>query len=535
MPPAVKLQARPAARGLAYGPLMWMSPATGTRVASNDPALERAALQDAIGKASASISALMATSEGEGADIIEFQLAMLEDESLSAPVFDSVAAGADASTAWRLALDAMVAEYEGAEEEYFRARAADLCDMRDRVLRVLSGDSTTGRLAPGTVLAGEDMPPTLFLETDWSQGGGLVLTAGSTASHVAMLARARGVPMVVGAGTADFAAHDYAIVDGTSGRIILSPSQEDLAELREEEIIRARQVAEEAAFLFKPAVTLDGIAIEVLVNVAGVGELAGIDRASCDGIGLMRTEFLFRDGAPLPGEEEQFEAYAAFLQWAGGKPVTIRTLDIGADKPLRGVTIDNETNPFLGLRGLRLSLSRPDLFRQQLRALARASALGPLKVMWPMVTTPEEFSAAETMFDAELASLRAQNIDAARPRIGMMVEVPAAAIAPELFNKAEFLSIGSNDLTQYVTAASRDSVHVAGLNDPAHPAVLKLIAQVAAYGAGSGIPVSLCGDMASEPAHLEALLRAGVRSISVAPAALARVKAAISMMHANEV
>jgi phosphotransferase system enzyme I (PtsI) len=242
----------------------------------------------------------------------------------------------------------------------------------------------------------------------------------------------------------------------------------------------------------------------------------------------MRTEFLFRDGAPLPDEEQQYQAYRKLLLWAGNKPVTIRTLDAGGDKPIGGITPESERNPFLGKRGIRLTLAQPKIFMSQLRALARAAVHGRLKVMIPMVTVPAEIAETARLVDMAVRELDAEGIANARPPIGIMVEVPAAAIAPELFAEAAFFSIGSNDLTQYVTAAARDEASVAALNDPAHPAVLKLIAAVAEFGRKRSIPVSLCGDMASEPCYLEALLIAGIKSLSVAPSAIARVKAALT-------
>ncbi len=242
----------------------------------------------------------------------------------------------------------------------------------------------------------------------------------------------------------------------------------------------------------------------------------------------MRSEFLFRDGKPLPDEEAQYRAYCRFLEWAGGKPVTIRTLDIGGDKPIRGLTPDGERNPFLGLRGVRLTLAKEDVFRTQLRALARAALHGKLKVMVPMITVASELQATAGLLDEVMAELAEAGIPAKRPPLGIMVEVPAVALAPELLSKAAFFSIGSNDLTQYVMAAARDETSVAALSDPSHPAVLKLIATVAGYGAEHGIEVSLCGDMASEPRLVPALIAAGLRRLSVSPLAIGRVKAALA-------
>ena len=228
----------------------------------------------------------------------------------------------------------------------------------------------------------------------------------------------------------------------------------------------------------------------------------------------MRTEFLFEPGAPPPDEAAQVDAYRRILEWAGERPVAIRTLDAGGDKPIPGVTLDGEANPFLGVRGVRLSLRRPGLFRTQLRALARAGAYGNLKVMLPMVTTPGELAEARAHLDKAMAELASEGLVAGRPALGIMVEVPAAALAIEHFD-AEFYSIGSNDLVQYVTACDRGNGELAALADPLNPAVLELIGRTAAHGKTTGAPVSLCGDMAADPRYVPALLDCGLEELSV--------------------
>jgi len=527
MPRMVELWGSPASPGIATGPLVRVGgPAPATRVAGA-PGQERQALKAAIRQAIAGLNALVARSGEEGGEIVAFQIAMLEDEELSRPAWTAIEAGTPADEAWRAAVDEQVADYEAGEDDYFRARAEDLRDLRDRVIAHLAGgDNTT--VPVGAVLVGEEVTPSRFLETDWTSGGGIVLTGGSPSSHVAILARARGVPMVVALGEADFVAHGAALVDGASGRVVLSPDDETVA--RFAVIVReaGERARREADYLQRPATTADGTPVAVLINVTGPDDVAGIDAATCDGIGLMRTEFLFRDGSALPDEEAQYQVYRRLLDWADGRPVTIRTLDAGGDKPIAGLTPVDEANTFLGLRGIRLSLRREDVFRPQLRALARAAVHGDLKVMWPMVTVPGELDRAAALFEDELAALTAAGIACARPRLGMMVEVPAPAIAPDLYGAAEFFSIGSNDLIQYVAAAARDNSAVAPLSGDVMPVIERLIARVASYGRERGIEVSLCGELAGEPAHIPALLRAGLRSLSVAPAALARVKAAIA-------
>jgi phosphotransferase system enzyme I (PtsI) len=273
--------------------------------------------------------------------------------------------------------------------------------------------------------------------------------------------------------------------------------------------------------------TADRVRIAVHLNIAGPSELEAIRPTVCDGIGLVRSEFLFHGAAGLPDEETQLAFYCRIVEWAEGRPVTIRTLDAGGDKPIAGLTIDGESNPFLGVRGVRLSLIRPEVFRVQLRALARAASHGALKIMLPMVTAPAELAAARALLDEELAALAASGVAARRPPLGIMVEVPATALTIEEFD-ADFFSIGSNDLTQYVTAAGRDIAAVADLADPLNPAVMRLVGMVVAHGRAHGREVSLCGDAGGDPAVIPRLLATGLRSLSVAPAALGRTKAAIA-------
>ena len=516
-----------ASDGLRMGPVRQLGRAARAERRAGSPGAEHQLLRHAIALAIDEIAALMARVEGEAQDMLAFQLAMLEDDVLSAPAFSAIESGAGAHIAWMDALNGEIAGYEASEDDYFRARAADMTDMRDRVLRHVTGEAEEAAAA-GAILAGDDIGPTAFLETDWSSGGAIALARGSTTSHVAMLARARGIPMVVGLGTAGFMAARTLIVDGGSGRVTAEPGAAEQQAYHTQLAALAESRAAAEQFRFRPARRKSGAHIEVLINVAGVEELDQIDAACCDGIGLMRSEFLFRDGAPLPDEDTQYRAYSRFLAWADGRPVTIRTLDIGGDKPVRGLTPEGESNPFLGLRGVRLTLAHEEVFRTQLRALARAAVHGPLKIMIPMVTVPEEITRTADLFEACRADLAERGVPVKAPPLGIMVEVPAVAIAPDLFRAADFLSIGSNDLTQYVTASSRDDARVAALNDPAHPAVLRLIESVARHGRETGTPVSLCGDMASEPRHIAALLAAGITSLSVAPARIAAVKAAIA-------
>ncbi len=519
-----RLAGLPASTGLAFGPAVAFRAIGATARAQGSVAEERQALADAVASALAAVLTLAASLEGEAADIVGFQAALLDDDALTEGAYAAIEQGAPAETAWRQAMAEEIAGYDTSDDAYFRARSADLIDVRDRVLRCLFGLPEPTQTPVGSVIVGEDLPPSAFLGIDWSKGGGIVLGAGSPSSHVAMLARGRGVPMVVGIGPDWQALSGTVVVDGAAGIVLTAPTLDSVAQarLRADEFGRMRTRSE--ARMTEPALTLDGTRIAVMINLAALADVAGFPVEACDGIGLTRTEFLVEQA--LHDEARQYELYAQLLRWAAGRPVTIRTLDAGGDKPIAGYTIAGESNPFLGLRGVRLSLRHPDVFRVQLRALARAAALGALKIMLPMVTAPQELEQARALLDEVVEELSAEGADCARPALGIMVEVPAAAMAVERFDAA-FFSIGSNDLTQYATAASRDGSEVAGHADVLHPGVLAMIGHVARHGAASGLEVSLCGDAGGDPRSIAALLRAGVRTLSVSPGLVAQTRATI--------
>ena len=541
------LRGRPASPGLVIGPLVRLPRVTVDDVRPKleqqgehlvireqvDPVVERAHLEDSLQRARHGLSELAAGADEMGAEILEFQLALLDDPALIEEALAQISDGVSASSAWQQVLYRQILSYEDAEDEYFRARAGDLKDVDVRVRRALGGtEDRPMPLLPGAVVVDEDLTPSSFLSLDWSLLGGVALERGSASSHVAMLARARGVPMAVNLGEAPESGEG--VLDGEAGLLVVRPdpaTREAYARRLDE---RRLAHAEESALLARPAVTATGERIEVMLNVDDPNAVSDGLLDAADGVGLFRTEFLFLGREALPDEGDQFVSYYSLLDRLRGKPCIVRTLDIGGDKALPGISLPEESNPFLGLRGLRLCLDRPELFRPQVRALLRAAVLGPLKVMLPMVATAGEFQEAREVFTSCLAELRADGAEAEMPPLGIMVETPAAAVAIDLI-PADFFSIGSNDLTQYVMAASRDAGgRVAALNNPLHPAVLRLIDQVVRHGGAIGTPVSLCGDMASDPTAVDALLRLGLRRLSVAPAALGRVKLAVSRFGAGD-
>ena len=525
------IAATAASPGLAIGVVHVLASFDGANRQAGDSKDERAALDEAVARSIEGLRTLADGSGGLARDVIGFQVSLLEDGEFLGPVRAEIDAGLAADRAWARHLAREIADYESAPTAYLRDRAADLRDLHARVAMALAGDAQRDALPENCIVIADELTPSRFLELDRSRLGAVATYSGSTASHVAMLARAHGVPMLVqlACGPDDPTPGAEAIVDADRGCLVPTPSmsvRERYARRIEERRAREREAVRHAS---RPARTRAGTPIQVLVNVDDPDGLAGVDPRHCDGIGLTRTEFLFHDGAGLPDEQRQLDCYRRLVRWAHGRPVTVRTLDAGGDKPVPGLTIEGESNPFLGLRGVRLSLSRPEVFATQLRALARAAAGGKLKVMLPMVTKPDELDETRRILSDEVRALRAAGIDAAMPRLGMMVEVPAAALTIEAFD-ADFFSIGTNDLTQYVLAAGRDSSAVADLLDPLHPAVLELIARVAAACDRTGREVSVCGEMAAQPECLRALLDGGIRAVSVPPAALAATKATVATL-----
>lgn len=520
---------RTASIGFAHGPFVRVDTETGGERIGGNLAEEALALRAAIDKASEQIADLAGTAGGEAAQILEFQVALLDDEDFIEPIFALIGEGDSADVAWRSVLDTQIADYNSAADEYLKARSSDLADLRDRVMNILRGGGGQALKIPsGAVVCADDLPPSRFLEIDWSGGGGLALLRGSPTSHVAMLARARGIPMVVQLGAIpDIGA--TALLDGEGATLELDPGAEQvrLFEKRRESHRRSRASAR--AILRRPTASWRGERIKLFINIQRVDDLEHADAQYADGIGLMRTEFLLTAEGGLPDEETQFRAYDAVLRWAERRPVTIRTFDAGGDKPVPGFTPVGEANPFLGVRGLRLCLARPEIFAVQLRALARAAVRGNLKVMFPMVTSADELEAGRKLFADVVQRLQADGIAAMLPELGIMVEVPAAALAIANF-KASFFSIGSNDLAQYVLACDRSNGALAPLMDPLHPAVLELITRVAEHGRRAAVSVSLCGDMASDPRCLPALLNCGLRELSVNASALAQIKQTIDRL-----
>jgi phosphocarrier protein FPr len=457
----------------------------------------------------------------------------------------------NAEKAWARATEWIAAKYEGASSELLRLRAADIADARDRVLETLAGRGETpfrpaDDVTEPSMLVARDLSAADIAVLDTDRVLGICTADGGPQSHAAILARGVGLPMIAGLGPRVLHVGKGTLIamDGSTGEVTWDP--EKVREMEERLISgtvgRGRMkrggargergrgggagVEEECR---APAVTLDGRRIELCANAGSMAEIRAAVRNGADGVGVLRTELLFVKRQKAPSEEEQFTLYESMAQALGKRPLTVRTLDAGGDKSIPYLSLEKEDNPFLGVRGIRISLGKPDLFLEQLRAILRASAHGSVKILLPMVSCVEEVRRARELLAKAGSGLATRGLayDERIP-LGIMIEVPSAAmIAERLAPEAAFFSIGTNDLVQYTLAADRTNPNVAGLGDALHPAVLRMIERCVKAGHGAGIGVSVCGEMARDRAAVPVLLGLGVDGLSMSPAEIPEVRSLI--------
>jgi phosphoenolpyruvate-protein phosphotransferase/dihydroxyacetone kinase phosphotransfer subunit len=523
---------RPASPGIAVGPA-WHPSAEPPRipdVPGRGPAPEWQRINDALGAVRRDLERLRAATARDAGDapaaIFEAHLLLLDDADLLTEVRSRIDAGETAPRAWSAATARIAGEFEALADPYLKARAADVRAVADQTLRVLLG--APGAVASGSgVLVAADLTPAEAADLDPARVAGVLLAFGSPAAHSAILLRTRGIPAVVGAGPAvlDVPGGTPIGLDGSTGEVRVAPPDPVLAELRERAAGQAARRAAAAGRASAPAVTRDGATIAVGANVGSLGDAHAAVAGGADLVGLVRTEFLFlgRDAAPDVAEQEAvLRDIAAAL---GGRRITVRTLDVGGDKPVRYLPAQAEDNPFLGVRGIRLSLRHPDLLADQLLAVVRVAREVPVSLMFPMVSTVDEVVRARRMLDA--AVTRAGGAEPAGLQVGIMMEVPAAALkAAALAPYVDFFSIGTNDLTQYALAAERGNAALAELADGLDPGVLRLINAVC-RGAGERVTVAVCGELAGDETATALLAGLGVRELSVAPPSIAAVKEAV--------
>jgi multiphosphoryl transfer protein len=519
----------PGAPGIVFGPARHFrrpEPEIPTG-SSADPEAEWQALTRALeqvrNETQATRDSVAARAGEYSAAIFDAHLLFLDDEALLEPARHTIfEEGKNAAQAWHDAAKAVAGEYRSLDDEYMQARAEDLTGVARQVVAALTGDPAVATLsAPGIVVAA-DLTPADTASLDRELALGIATAAGSPTSHSAILARSLGIPAAVGLGEALLSVPEGTelLLDGDAGTVEVEPSEELAAESKRRAAAREQAAMTARAAAAEPAVTRDGRRIEVVANIGSPDDVPAAIENGAEGVGLLRTEFLFLERDSMPSEDEQVAAYNAIAAGLGGRPLILRTLDVGADKPLPYVRQRPEANPFLGVRGIRLALEQPELLKTQLRAVVRTAAEYPLKVMFPMVATLEEYREAKALLTEVGGGLELD--------VGVMIEVPAAALAAEQFApEVDFFSLGTNDLTQYTMAAERGNAAVAELADGLHPSVLRLIRMVAQAASAHGKWAGVCGELASDPAAVPVLMGLGITELSANAPAIPAVKQAV--------
>jgi len=541
------LKGIPASRGICIGPVFQFvrQKLICEKFCINNSSDEIKQLEDAIETAKSQITriyekALKEASKGD-AEIFQAHRLILDDPELLNEVKSSIqkdgvcAEFAMMHTAQKFS-DVMAAM----KDEYFAARATDILDVGSRVVRILLGiaETPTANLKEPSVITADDLTPSDTIILDKSLVLGFCTARGSATSHTAILARGLGIPSVSGTGVELLRLKDgtTVIVDGTCGEVIVDPPKPTI-QTYQKRIQAAHSIQVEAIkHANEPAVTLDGVRLEVVANIGNVeGAISAIENGA-EGVGLLRTEFLYLEHNSLPTEEEQFQAYRKILDVFGDKPVILRTLDVGGDKEIPYMGLEKESNSFLGQRALRLCLARPDIFKPQLRAALCAGVGRNIKIMFPMVATAFEVREARKVMDECIHELRQEKKDfAADIEIGIMVEIPSAAlVADQLAKEVDFFSIGTNDLSQYTMAADRTNLKVADLSDAFYPAVLRLVRNVIKAAHQAGKWVGMCGELAGEPLAAPVLLGLELDEFSMSPPMVPVIKQILRHLDARE-
>jgi phosphoenolpyruvate-protein phosphotransferase len=535
-----KLDGIPASPGITLGPVFLFTDVQIEVIERviQDAQAELNRLEIALSSAKVQIEALrdkaLITVGEEEAAIFEAHGLFLEDPELLKAVREGIEQNnVNCEFAWNLAIESYAKQLEALEDEYFQARAADLRDVGKRVLRLLLGieDVDLSGLDEPSIIVAKDLTPSDTVRLEKSMVRGFCTAEGGPTSHTAILAKALGIPAVVGLGR-DLLTLDnksLLMIDGERGYVISEPDIETQQQMQ----VRIDELKAQASIDLRvaqePAITKDGHQVEVVANIGRPEETEKSLQLGAEGIGLLRTEFLYLDKESAPDEEEQFAAYKEILSVMGDRPVVVRTLDVGGDKPLPYLDLGEESNPFLGWRAIRMCLDEEEFFKIQLRALLRASPGHDLRIMFPMIAAISELiRAKELLSQARQEVIKAGGSVADEIQIGIMVEVPSVAVIADRFAEyVDFFSIGTNDLTQYTMAADRTNEKVAYLGDALHPAILRQIKSVILAAHAKGIWVGLCGELAGDPQAIPILLGLGLDEFSMAPSLIPRAKALI--------
>jgi multiphosphoryl transfer protein len=530
--PAVRQAPIGAGPGLGIGPVrsMRMGAVTIPDAPADEPAVEWRRLGKAIASVRRTISQLRtrtAREVGEAeASIFDAHQLLLDDAALLDDARGRIDKGEPAVSAWSAAVQQLAAEFAAVPDPYLQARADDVRAVGDQVLRAVLGTSESFA-GPTGVLVAADLTPAEAAELDPSRVAAVLLAFGSPHAHNVILLRAKGIPVIVGAGPTVLSIPDGTIVavDGGRGEFVVDPPEKVCAEFQARVATLAQRQRQAQARAAEPAVTCDGVTVGVGANVGSVDDARAAAAHGADFAGLVRTEFLFLGRQDAPDVEEQLAVYRKIAESLDGRRITLRTLDVGGDKPLEFLPTPTEVNPYLGVRGIRLSLAHPELLADQLLAMVRLAQQTPVSVMFPMITTLDELFAARALLETAIS--RTGRGRPAGLQVGMMVEVPVAALKAAVFARhVDFLSIGTNDLTQYALAADRNNDAVASIGDTFDPGLLQLI-QATCRGAAGQASVSVCGEFAADELATRLLLGMGVDALSVTPAAIPAAKEAV--------
>ncbi len=493
-------------------------------ISSGDPAVEQAKFNAALETARQQLSELFEKAKielgEEKAAIVEVQMLMLDDLDYLDGVALAIEGGAAAAIAALDTGEEFAQVFAAMDDEYMNARSADIRDMSHRIYDILCGNVGFQLPEGKFLLVAEDLAPSETIQLPRERILAFVTRQGSSSSHTAILARTLNIPSLVQSNISleDAESCEVLAVDGFTGSWYMDPDEETMAMLlaKKAEAENARAALE--AYRGKESITKSGKKVLLCANIGCPEDAEAAVAADCEGVGLMRSEFLYLGRDTLPTEDELFEAYKKVGQIMGERPVVIRTLDIGADKQVSYLGLEPEENPALGLRGLRICLTQEEIFRPQLRAIYRASAFGNLSVMFPMVASVWELKAAKALCAKVRAELEAECIETKEVPIGVMVETPAAAVlAHELAKEAAFFSVGTNDLTQYTLAVDRQNAKLGAFYDPYHPALMALLGHIAKSAVENGIWAGICGELGADPKMTETFLQMGYTELSMAP------------------
>ena len=541
------LRGIPASRGIAIGPAFHFrqSKLEFERCTVEDAAAEWARFEAALEVAGQQLGEVYATAKAESgteeAAIFQAHALMLDDPELLDAVRTAIEEQhVNAETALADTTEMYAQMLEALDDQYLSARAVDVRDVATRVLRILlnASESPTAGLTTPSIILAQDLTPSDTVLLDKSLVLGFCTAEGGATSHTAILARGLGLPAVVGVGPSVRGVRDGTtlVLDGGEGVVLIEPDERTVATYEKQQATAATAVAQARSRAHEPAVTRDGHRVEVAANIGNVEGAQEALEAGAEGVGLLRTEFLYLERSHLPDEEEQYHAYRAIADAFGHRPVILRTLDIGGDKELPYLNLPQEMNPFLGVRAIRLCLAQPDLFKPQLRAALRAGADRNLRIMFPMVATVDEVKKARALLDKCRTQLLAEGQPASEEmEVGIMVEIPTAALLAELLAaEVDFFSIGTNDLAQYTMAADRTNARVAHLATGFQPTVLRLVRDVIAAAHDQNKWVGLCGELAGEPLAIPILLGLGIDELSMNPPAIPQAKQVIRSLTMDE-